>query len=63
MEKKTAGNCMHLVSDFICTHGKHQNFPCPYRNDPKRCGCSVIITKQMETDWREKGCMHTFLKK
>lgn len=51
------GQCIHLVSDFICTEGKHQNYPCPYRNDPYNCIYSIRVTKEMVEQFKETGCV------
>ena len=51
------GSCLHLVNDFICTEGKHQNYPCPYRNDIHNCICSIKITKEMVEQLKETGCV------
>lgn len=51
------GECIHLASSFICTHGKHQNFLCPYKKYEK-CPSSIIVTEDMEKSWNEKGFVH-----
>lgn len=51
------GQCLHLVNDFICTEGKHQNYPCPYRYDIYNCICSIEVTKEMVEQLRETGCV------
>ena len=30
------GDCVHLVNDFVCSHGKYQNYPCPYRSNTEK---------------------------
>lgn len=54
MDKKI-GVCVHLVNGFVCSHGKHQNYPCPYRNNTTKCACCIPFTKQMEKQLKEKG--------
>ena len=49
------GSCVYLVNDFVCSHGKHQNYPCPYRSNTEKCPCYVAFTKQMEKQLNEKG--------
>lgn len=51
------GQCLHLVNDFICTEGKHQNYPCPYRYDIYNCICSIKVTKEMVEQLKETGCV------
>lgn len=41
------GQCIHLVSDFICTEGKYQNYPCPYRDNINKCPCPITVTTEM----------------
>lgn len=48
------GSCVHLVNDFVCSHGKHQNYPCPYRSNAGKCPCYVAYTEQMEKQLKEK---------
>jgi hypothetical protein len=50
------GQCIHLSSG-ICTEGKYQNYPCPYRNDPCNCICSIRVTKEMVEQFKETGCV------
>jgi hypothetical protein len=49
------GSCVHLVNDFVCSHGKYQNYPCPYRSNAEKCPCYVAFTEQMEKQLNEKG--------
>lgn len=49
------GDCVHLVNDFVCSHGKHQNYPCPYRSNTEKCPCCVAFTEQMGKQLKEKG--------
>lgn len=49
------GACVHLVIDYVCSHGKYQNYPCPYRNKPGNCPCYIAFTEQMAKDLKEKG--------
>ena len=51
------GSCLHLANDFICTEGKYQNYPCPYRNDIYNCICSINVTKEMVEQLKETGCV------
>lgn len=51
----TVGGCLHLVNNFICTEGKYQNYPCPYRSNINKCPCSIEITEKMVEQWKEKG--------
>ena len=44
-----------MSNSFICTQGKHQNYPCPYRNDYSKCPSCITVTEQMEKDYRENG--------
>lgn len=53
----TEGSCLHLVNDFICSEGKHQNYPCPYRNDIHNCICSLRATKEMVEQYKSTGCL------
>ena len=46
--------CLHLVNDFVCSEGKHQNYPCPYSNISK-CPCSIEVTEKMAKQWIEEG--------
>jgi hypothetical protein len=49
------GQCIHLVSDFICTEGKYQNYPCPYKGNISKCSCSIQVTTEMAEQWKAKG--------
>ena len=49
------GKCLHLVNDFICSEGKHQNYPCPYRYDIHNCICSIKVTREMVEQLNENG--------
>jgi hypothetical protein len=49
------GQCVHLVSDFICTEGKHQNYPCPYRDNISKCSCSMTVTTEMAEQFNNNG--------
>lgn len=55
--KKTVGSCFHLINDFICSEGKYQNYPCPYRNSTNKCPCFAAITKEMVESWDRCGYM------
>ena len=59
--KKTVGSCFHLINDFICTEGKHQNYPCPYL-DMEKCPCFTAITKEMAESWDRCGYMQMSVK-
>lgn len=50
-----AGECIHLVNNFICSEGKNQNFPCPYRDNFKKCHNCVVVTDEMERQWKQSG--------
>lgn len=52
--ERVVGECLHLASGFLCTEGKHQNYPCPYANIAK-CSCSIPITEEMAESWKTKG--------
>ena len=52
------GQCLHLVNDFICSEGKYQNYPCPYRYDIGKCKCSIVITEEMAEQWKTKGYIY-----
>ena len=49
------GECLHLANSFVCTQGKYQNYPCPYRNDISKCGCSIKVTEKMIEQWNKYG--------
>lgn len=49
------GVCVHLVNDFVCSHGVHQNYPCPYRNNTEKCSCFVAFTESMAEELKDKG--------
>lgn len=51
------GECLHLVNSFICTEGKYQNYPCPYRNDISKCCCSIKTTEEMIKQRQKNGCI------
>ena len=51
------GGCMHLVNNFVCSEGRHQNYPCPYRSNIDKCPCSITVTDKMVEQWNEKGCV------
>ena len=51
------GECMHLINSFICTEGKHQNYPCPYRDNATKCSCSILVTEKMAEQWNNHGCV------
>ena len=55
MHQHLVGTCVHMLNGFICSEGKHQNHPCPYRNDPHNCICSVKWTKEMVEQLNETG--------
>ena len=55
MHKDMIGTCLHLMNGFICSEGKHQNHPCPYRNDIHNCISSIKVTKEMVEQLNEKG--------
>ena len=50
----TVGDCLHLCNGFVCSEGKHQNYPCPY-NDIDKCPCSIKVTEKMAKQWNEEG--------
>lgn len=54
---KKVGQCLHLVSDFICSEGKYQNYPCPYC-DISKCPNAIVITEEMVKQWQTKGYIH-----
>lgn len=51
------GGCLHLINDFICSEGRYQNYPCPYKSDINKCPCSIKVTAKMVEQWDEKGCV------
>ena len=55
MSKYKIGSCVHLVIDYVCTCGKHQNYPCPYREDFSKCNNFVPFTQKMLDDVKTKG--------
>ena len=57
MHQNIIGTCVHMANGFICTEGKHQNYPCPYRNDIHNCICSIKWTKEMVEQLNETGCV------
>ena len=48
------GECLHLINSFVCSEGKHQNYPCPYSNI-HQCPCSIEVTEKMAKQWQEEG--------
>ena len=57
MHQNIIGTCVHMANGFICTEGKHQNYPSPYRNDIHNCICSIKWTKEMVEQLNETGCV------
>lgn len=55
MHENLIGTCVHMMNGFICSEGKHQNYPCPYRHDIYNCICSVKWTKEMVEQLNETG--------
>lgn len=53
--KHMIGTCLHCFDGFICSEGKHQNYPCPYRNDIYNCVSSIKVTKEMVEQLNEEG--------
>lgn len=49
------GECIHLVSGFICTEGKYQNYPCPFQGNMGKCACSIPVTEKMVEQWNSQG--------
>ena len=49
------GVCLHLVIGFVCSHGKNQNYPCPYRNNTEKCPECNLFTENMKEELKEKG--------
>ena len=49
------GECINLINGFICSSGKYQNYPCPYRNNTSKCTSSILVTNDMKKQWDEKG--------
>ena len=49
------GECLHLVNSFICSEGKNQNFPCPYKGDFKKCHNCVVVTDSMMVQMNTYG--------
>lgn len=49
------GQCLHLVNGFVCSEGKYQNYPCPYRYDIHNCVCSIKVTKEMVEQYKTTG--------
>lgn len=54
-ETKNIGDCLHLISGFICSCGKHQNYPCPHKTNFTKCSGAVIITEDMAEQWKSQG--------
>lgn len=54
-DDKKIGVCIHLVVDFVCSYGKHQNYPCPYRNKTSGCSSCVPFTERMAEELNAKG--------
>jgi hypothetical protein len=57
------GECMHLINSFVCSEGRNQNFPCPYRDNFKKCNNCVIVSEEMSEKWNKTGCVCIPLKK
>lgn len=55
---KVVGECFHMINGFLCTEGKHQNYPCPYGDKANQCSCFIPITREMVEQWEEHGCIH-----
>ena len=51
----TEGKCMNLVNDFICSGGKHMNFPCPHKGNICNCPHSIPVTKEMAEQYNNNG--------
>lgn len=51
----TIGGCFHLVNDFVCSEGRYQNYPCPYKNNIDKCPCSIEVTERIAKQWNEEG--------
>jgi hypothetical protein len=49
------GECIHLCNSFICSEGKHQNYPCPYQGDFKKCPRCIVVTEEMHEQWENTG--------
>lgn len=49
------GQCIYLINDFVCSDGKYQNFPCPFRNSGCVCSSAVIVTQEMKDKWEKTG--------
>jgi hypothetical protein len=49
------GECFHLVNSFICSEGKHQNYPCPYRGNFKQCPSYIRVTSDMSEQFKTCG--------
>ena len=49
------GACVHLVNNFVCSSGKHQNYPCPFRYDFSKCRCFVPFDQEMKNKLETKG--------
>ena len=63
MIEKSVGDCMHLMGGFICSERlAHQNYPCPHRNNIRKCLYSIPITEKMAKQWKERGCISLTLK-
>lgn len=53
------GQCIHLSNDFICTEGKHMNYPCPYKGNICNCPHSIPVTTEMVEQYNTKGYVNT----
>lgn len=51
------GECAHLINSFICSEGKYQNYPCPYRYDISKCKCAIKVTPEMVEQYKNNGCI------
>ena len=49
------GECFNLVNSFICSEGKNQNFPCPYRDNFKKCPSCITVTQDMVDQMEKQG--------
>lgn len=55
MSKYIIGDCVHLVNNFVCSCGKYQNYPCPFKGDFTKCKNFVPFTQKMLDDVKTKG--------
>ena len=55
--KQMIGTCLHCFDGHICSEGKYEGKPCPYRHDIYNCVSSIKVTKEMVEQLNEHGCI------